>query len=50
MNKILLLAVIFSISSCTNNASIDYLYPSEDLIIRNHDDWGEGNYKKVINI
>ena len=48
MNKILLLAVIISISSCTNNASIDHLYPSEDLIIRNHDDWGEGNYKKVI--
>tara|TARA_B110000259_G_scaffold182085_1_gene225135 strand:+ start:247 stop:918 length:672 start_codon:yes stop_codon:yes gene_type:complete len=35
-------------SSCINNVSIDHLYPSEDLIIENHDDWGEGNYKKVI--
>jgi lysophospholipase L1-like esterase len=24
------------------------LYPSEDLVIENHDDWGAGNYKKVI--
>jgi|TARA_B110000438_G_C15747664_1_gene621478 lysophospholipase L1-like esterase len=35
-------------SSCINKVSIDHLYPSEDLIIENHDDWGEGNYKKVI--
>jgi len=35
-------------SSCINNVSIDHLYPSEYLIIENHDDWGEGNYKKVI--
>ena len=48
MNKILLLAVIISISSCTNNASIDHLYPREDLVIQNHDDWGAENYKKVI--
>jgi len=48
MNKIHLLAVIFSISSCTNNSSIDHLYPSEDLIIQNHDDWGGGYYKKMI--
>ena len=48
MKNFLLLVVIFSISSCTNNISIDHLYPSEDLIIQNHDDWGEGNYKKMI--
>ena len=24
------------------------MYPSEDLVIENHDDWGAGNYKKVI--
>ena len=48
MKKFFQLAVIFSISSCTNNISIDHLYPSEDLIIQNHDDWGEGNYKKMI--
>ena len=48
MKKFFLLAVIFSISSCTNNISVDHLYHSEDLIIENHDDWGEGNYKKMI--
>ena len=48
MNKTLLLFVVFCMSSCINNVSIDHLYPSEDLIIENHDDWGEGNYKKVI--
>jgi len=48
MKKFFLLVVIFSISSCTNNISVDHLYPSEDLIIQNHDDWGEGNYKKMI--
>ena len=48
MNKTLLLFVVFCMSSCINNVSIDHLYPSEYLIIENHDDWGEGNYKKVI--
>ena len=48
MKNFFLLSVIFSISSCTNNISIDHLYPSEGLIIQNHDDWGEGNYKKMI--
>ena len=48
MNKTLLLFVVFCMSSCINKVSIDHLYPSEDLIIENHDDWGEGNYKKVI--
>ena len=48
MNKALLLFVVFCMSSCINNVSIDHLYPSEYLIIENHDDWGEGNYKKVI--
>jgi len=24
------------------------LYPNEDLVIENHDEWGDGNYKKVI--
>ena len=48
MNKILLLTIIFFISSCTNNNSVDHLYPSEDLVIENHDDWGAENYKKLI--
>ena len=48
MNKILLLTIMFSISSCTNNNSVDHLYPSEDLVIENHDDWGAENYKKLI--
>ena len=48
MKKILLLAVIFSISNCTNKISIDHLYPSEDLTIQNHDDWGGEYYKKMI--
>ena len=48
MKKILLLAFIFSISNCTNKISIDHLYPSEDLTIQNHDDWGGEYYKKMI--
>ena len=48
MIKIIIPIVFFLISSCTKNGSIDHLYPSEDLVIENHDDWGEGNYRKVI--
>ena len=48
MNKIIIPIVFFLVSSCTKNTSIDHLYPREDLVIENHDDWGEGNYRKVI--
>ena len=48
MNKTLLLIILFFTLSCKNNVSIDHLYPNEDLVIENHDNWGEGNYKKVI--
>jgi lysophospholipase L1-like esterase len=48
MKKGLLLTIILFISSCANRDSIGHLYPSEDLVIENHDDWGAGNYKKVI--
>ena len=48
MNKIIILIIIFLISSCKNSISIKHLYPHEDLVIENHDDWGEGNYRKVI--
>ena len=48
VNKIIIPIVFFLVSSCTKNTSIDHLYPREDLVIENHDDWGEGNYKKVI--
>ena len=48
MNKILLLIILFFTLSCKNNVSIDHLYPNEDLVIENHDNWGDGNYKKVI--
>ena len=48
MKKGLLLTIILFISSCANRDSIGHLYPSEDLVIENHDEWGAGNYKKVI--
>ena len=48
MNKTLLIIILFFTLSCKNNVSIDHLYPNEDLVIENHDNWGEGNYKKVI--
>ena len=48
MKKTLPLIILFLTLSCKNNVSIDHLYPNEDLVIENHDDWGAGNYKKVI--
>jgi lysophospholipase L1-like esterase len=48
MKKTLPLIILFLTLSCKNNVSIDHLYPNEDLVIENHDNWGEGNYKKVI--
>ena len=48
MNKILLLIILIFTLSCKNSFSIDHLYPNEDLVIENHDEWGDGNYKKVI--
>ena len=48
MNKIIIFIILFLISTCTNSISIERLYPQEDLVIENHDDWGEGNYRKVI--
>ena len=48
MNKTLLLIILIFTLSCKNSFSIDHLYPNDDLVIENHDNWGEGNYKKVI--
>ena len=48
MNKTLLLIILIFNLSCKNSFSIDHLYPNEDLVIENHDEWGGGNYKKVI--
>ena len=48
MNKTLLLIILIFTLSCKNSFSIDHLYPNEDLVIENHDEWGGGNYKKVI--
>jgi len=48
MNKTLLLIILIFTLSCKNSFSIDHLYPNEDLVIENHDEWGDGNYKKVI--
>ena len=48
MNKILLLIILIFTLSCKNSFLIDHLYPNEDLVIENHDEWGDGNYKKVI--
>ena len=48
MKKTLPLIILFLTLSCKNNVSIDHLYPNEDLVIENHDNWGDGNYKKVI--
>ena len=48
MNKILLLIILIFTLSCKNSFLIDHLYPNEDLVIENHDEWGGGNYKKVI--
>ena len=48
MNKILLLIILIFTLSCKNSFLIGHLYPNEDLVIENHDEWGGGNYKKVI--
>ena len=44
--------VIFLLSSFIvfgqENLAIDRLYPTQELVIKQHDDWGAGNYKKVI--
>ena len=48
MNKTLLLIILIFTLSCKNSFSIDHLYPNEGLVIENHDEWGDGNYKKVI--
>ena len=48
MNKTLLLIILIFTLSCKNSFSIGHLYPNEDLVIENHDEWGDGNYKKVI--
>jgi len=48
MNKTLLLIILIFTLSCKNSFSIDNLYPNEDLVIENHDQWGDGNYKKLI--
>ena len=48
MNKTLLLIILIFTLSCKNSFLIDHLYPNEDLVIENHDEWGGGNYKKVI--
>ena len=48
MNKILLLIILIFTLSCKNSFLIGHLYPNEDLVIENHDEWGDGNYKKVI--
>ena len=31
-----------------DNLALDFLYPSENLIFKYHDDWGKKNYEKVI--
>ena len=49
MKKDLLLIILLFILSCSNHISLDHLYPSDDLIIENLDDWGKENYKKMIN-
>ncbi|MDC0210756.1 GDSL-type esterase/lipase family protein [Flavobacteriaceae bacterium] len=44
--------VIFLLSSFIvfgqEKLAIDRLYPTQELVIKQHDDWGAGNYKKVI--
>ena len=49
MKKGLLLIILLFILSCSTNISLDHLYPRDDLIIENLDDWGKENYKKMIN-
>ena len=45
--SILFLLHFFSFSQ-QDNLALDFLYPSEDLVLKYHDDWGKKNYKKVI--
>ena len=45
--SILFLLHFFSFSQ-QDNLALDFLYPSEDLVFKYHDDWGKKNYKKVI--
>tara|TARA_B110000444_G_C18769079_1_gene561542 strand:- start:35 stop:754 length:720 start_codon:yes stop_codon:yes gene_type:complete len=45
-----ILFLLFSalVFSQEDGSAFDFLYPSENLIIKYHDDWGKGNYKKII--
>ncbi len=42
ISTIVLLATLSSFSQ-TNNLNLDYLYPSEGLEFKYHDDWGRDN-------
>ena len=45
--SILFLLPFFSFSQ-QDNPALDFLYPSENIALKYHDDWGKENYKKVI--
>ena len=34
--------------SLKNTSELDYLYPKKDLVFQYQDDWGKGNYRKLI--
>ena len=34
--------------SLKNTSALDYLYPKKDLVFQYQDEWGKGNYKKLI--
>ena len=52
MKKIVLLLIpIISFAqedTSKNTSELDYLYPKKDLVFQYQDDWGKGNYKKLI--
>ena len=36
------------VDSLKNTSELDYLYPKKDLVFQYQDDWGKGNYRKLI--
>lgn len=52
MKKIVLLLIpIISFAqenTSKNTSELNYLYPKKDLVFQYQDDWGKGNYKKLI--
>lgn len=49
LKNIIVFFFSYLVFSQEDSSDLNFLYPSENLIIKYHNDWGKENYKKVIN-